>query len=593
MHGKQRLFYFLLIWSVLFVGCSRDKDKPVDIAPAPAPIKDPSKRITIAAITDFHGALEATEAVSANGKVVLAGGAANLSSHLKILRKNVEGPFLLLDGGDLFQGTMASNLFEGSPVIRFYNFLGVAAAALGNHEFDFGPVGEKSVPREPGDDPQGALKMRAQEADFPILAANVVDDRGLTPAWTLPSKLNEIDGVKVGIIGAATMKTPSTTNRLNLVGLTFQDPIPAIKREAALLREGGAQVVVLTMHEGGGCDDNRLEKQDDLSSCKIRDIFELVEALPEGTVDVVVAGHTHRGVAKRIKRTAIIQAFSSGQYIARAEVDLAGALPEVKGLAEVCGSVLAYQSGSETLRTCDPYRLKKEKLSGEVEPAYFFGQEMKSDPEVERLIADELNQVKERKNRKLEVQALTPFAGNYGEESALGNLVADATRDAYPGAEIGLANGGGVRAPLPVGELNYGHVFSVLPFDNQLAVMKVNGEEILKMIELGISGKQGALLWSGLSFRAKGCVVEEVVVAGEPLTPVRMYSVATSDYLAQGGSGMGAIGVPESRVLVFWDQPFILRDLVANVLPKWKTIRSEDFFNREAPRQKREGKCGA
>ncbi len=589
MNSQQILFSFFL-FSLAFSGCSRDAEIKTAAeaqreAPAPA-------RITIAAITDFHGALEPVKGVSANGKTVLAGGAANLASHVKALKESVGGPFLLLDGGDLFQGTMESNLFEGSPVIRLYNYLGVAAAALGNHEFDFGPVGERAVPRDPGDDPRGALKERVKEAGFPILAANVVDNQGRAPEWARASVLVSVQGVMVGIIGAATEKTPSTTNRLNLVGLSFTDPVPAILREAGKLREAGAEVLVLTMHEGGGCDDNHLEKQEELSSCTILDIFGIVKALPEGTLDVVVAGHTHRGVAKRIGRTAILQAYSSGQYLAWAEVDLTETRrnPEVKGLAEVCGNMLEYREGTELLRTCDGYRVKR--LKGELVQATFLGREIFPDAEASRLIEKEVNEVRKLKSRPLQASALTPIAGAYGEESALGNLVADATREAHAGSDIGLANGGGLRASLPEGSLLYGHVFSVLPFDNQLAIMQVNGEEVRKMIELGISGKQGALLWSGLNFHAKGCEIVEASVGGEALSPVRVYSVATSDYLALGGSGMSAIGVPESRVQVYWDRPFILRDLVAGVLPKWKALRTEDFFNRSSPRQKREGKCG-
>ena len=589
MHTRACNRALLCLFSVSYLAflsaCSRDEE----VRPRTEPQRETPRVLTVAAITDFHGALLPVRAQSADGKTVEAGGAANLSAHVSRLRESVHGPLLLLDGGDLFQGTMESNLFEGSPVVRVYNHLGVAAAALGNHEFDFGPAGEKAVPREEGDDPRGALKERVREAAFPILAANVREE-GRQPGWVQPSVMREVGGVKVGIIGAATLKTPSTTNRLNLGGLEFLDPAPEITREAARLRALGAEAVVLTMHEGAGCDDNRLEKQDDLSSCTIRDVFELVERLPEGTVQVVVAGHTHRGVAKRIKDTVILQAYSSGQYLAWAEVDLGGARPpQAAGLAEVCGKTLEYQEGPHTLRTCDTYRVKR--LKGELAEPSFLGRPIFPDAAAQALIAPELNEVKEKKESPLGVEAASAITGAYGDESALGNLVADATRFTRDGAELGLANGGGLRAPLPSGPLRYGDLFAVLPFDNQLAEMSVSGEELLRMIALGISGRQGALLWSGLSFHAVGCEVKEASVGGEPVTPVRMYRVATSDYLAQGGSGLSAIGVPESRVTVLWDRPFVLRDQVAAQLPRWPVLRKEEFFDPGAPRQKREGRC--
>ena len=65
---------------------------------------------------------------------------------------------MLIDAGDMFQGTLESNLQEGAPVIAAYNLLRYDAAAIGNHEFDYGPVGPAAMPTAPGDDPLGALK---------------------------------------------------------------------------------------------------------------------------------------------------------------------------------------------------------------------------------------------------------------------------------------------------------------------------------------------------------------------------------------------------------------------------------------------------
>src|SRR5205814_1292694 len=82
---------------------------------------------------------------------------------------------LLLDAGDMFQGTVESNLGEGAAVVDVMNRLGYTAAAIGNHDFDFGPTGGDATPQQRGDDPRGALRARAAEARFPFLMANVVD----------------------------------------------------------------------------------------------------------------------------------------------------------------------------------------------------------------------------------------------------------------------------------------------------------------------------------------------------------------------------------------------------------------------------------
>ena len=132
--------------------------------------------------------------------------------------------------GDLFQGTLASNLTEGAIVIDVYNHLGVTAAAVGNHEFDYGPVGPSPVPMKPGDDPLGALKARIQQARFPLLSANIREaDTGQRPAWlgNDGTLLVTLQGVKVGIVGLSTPSTPTTTNPTNVASLRFEPLAPA------------------------------------------------------------------------------------------------------------------------------------------------------------------------------------------------------------------------------------------------------------------------------------------------------------------------------------------------------------------------------
>src|SRR6185503_21296867 len=84
------------------------------------------------------------------------------------------GGLVLVDGGDMFQGTLESNLAEGADVIRAYNLLGYTASAVGNHEFDYGPIGPDVTARA-GQDRRGALKARAREARFPFLVSNILD----------------------------------------------------------------------------------------------------------------------------------------------------------------------------------------------------------------------------------------------------------------------------------------------------------------------------------------------------------------------------------------------------------------------------------
>ena len=154
--------------------------------------------ISIVGTNDLHGGLLEREG---RGGLALLGG---YLKQLRDVRARDGGAVLALDAGDMFQGTLESNLTEGASVVAAYNALGYTAAAVGNHEFDFGPVGPASTPRSAADDPRGALKARAAEAAFPFLAANLIDTTtGQTVAWrnVQPTTIVRAAGISVGIIG--------------------------------------------------------------------------------------------------------------------------------------------------------------------------------------------------------------------------------------------------------------------------------------------------------------------------------------------------------------------------------------------------------
>ena len=206
-------------------------------------------------------------------------------------RQRDGGAVLLVDSGDLFQGTLESNLTEGAAVIRAYNELGYTAAAIGNHEFDFGPVGPHQVVRTPGEDPRGALIARAREARFPLLSANVRRANG--GPWSEPnimaSTIVEAAGIRVGMLGVTALRTADATDPRNFAGLEVTPLAEAIVREATQLRAAGATVVLVLAHAGGLC--RGFDSPDDLGSCEPgREIFAVAQALPAGLIDVIAGG---------------------------------------------------------------------------------------------------------------------------------------------------------------------------------------------------------------------------------------------------------------------------------------------------------------
>ena len=170
----------------------------------------------------------------------------------------------------MWQGTLESNLGEGAAVVAAYNAMGVTAAALGNHEFDFGPEGQHAVPVDAGEDPRGNLKRRASEAQFPVLAANLIDTSTGAPVdWenVRPSVMVEAVGIKIGIVGVMTANALTMTIAANVGGLAVAPLAESVTTAARQLRDDGAVLIIVAAHAGGKCTD--FSDHRDLSSCKI------------------------------------------------------------------------------------------------------------------------------------------------------------------------------------------------------------------------------------------------------------------------------------------------------------------------------------
>ncbi len=514
--------------------------------------------------TDVHGHLQAVEEQLPGGRAA-RGGEALLGGYLKNLRNAHPGRVVLVDSGDMMQGTLASNLGEGAAVVKAMNQLGYAAAAVGNHEFDFGPVGPRTI-AQAGDDPRGALKARVAEARFPWLTCNVVEAASGEPvaaplvrAFTVV----EAGGIKVGIVGATSEDLFRTTHVGNLGGLRVEPLAPSVARAARAARAAGAEVVVLAVHAGGEC--KRFDAPDDLASCLAdTEVFALARALPRGTVDAIFAGHSHQGVAAVVNGIPIAQSFSYNVAFSRIDLTVDGGrvvAAKVHPPTELCEAV------DDLAGTCDPHRARGRRLV----PAAYEGAPVRADATVERAFAPDLAQAEALRNQPIGVKLPTALTRAHRAESPLGNFVADVIRDAVPCADLGLTNGGGLRDDLPAGDLTYGALFDALPFDNRIATMKLDGRTLRRLIETNVAGAKGILSLSGMRVAAtcEGPSLRVKIARddGRALDDKAVYTVATTDFLARGGDDFGPIAdrLPRGTVSID-DQGPPLRVVVAGWL---------------------------
>jgi len=532
-------------------------------------VKKGARTLTIIGTNDLHGAVDRLP--------LLAG----FIENVREARKADGGGVLLLDAGDMFQGTLESNLAEGADVVRAYNAIGYDAVAIGNHEFDFGPEGPDVTAKAADDDPRGALKARVHEAKFPFLVSNINDAKtGNRIKWqNMPSSvLLEIAGTMVGVIGASTESTPFTTMPANFSGLVMAPAAREIAADAQALRARGAQVIVVVAHIGSSCKDT--SKPTDLSSCKTdEELFKVIDDLPKGLVDVWVGGHTHAKVAHRIDNVATIESLSSGRAFGR--VDLRITDTHVSGVQIHEPQLLCPLDADG-----NPVAL------ADCHPEAYEGKPVVPNADVQKIADESSARAAPRRDEKLGVTVTSIITKSYALESAEGNWFTDLMLAARPEAQLALTNGGGLRADIPAGELTYGRLYEAMPFDNRFAVVEVKGKHVRRLVTTNIQRSSGFYSWGGLVAKARckdGQLAVDIKVGGKPLADDATYKIVTSDFLASGGdmSIFGRLKLPEGAVTM---TDVIIRDAIADVLRKKKgKVEPASLYSATKRRQDYEG----
>jgi 2',3'-cyclic-nucleotide 2'-phosphodiesterase (5'-nucleotidase family) len=145
-----------------------------------------------------------------------------------------DGPYLVLSGGDMWTGHALSTVWEGESMTDVMNSMGYDAAAVGNHDFDFGLE---------------ALRERADQAEFPFLSANIRESgTGEVPDFAIPYFVTEVNGIKVGLIGLTTTETKVDTQPTHVAELDFLPYADALPEIATRARAEGAELLMIVGH---------------------------------------------------------------------------------------------------------------------------------------------------------------------------------------------------------------------------------------------------------------------------------------------------------------------------------------------------------
>jgi 2',3'-cyclic-nucleotide 2'-phosphodiesterase/3'-nucleotidase len=547
MNNKKswKMLSLLLAFSLLVV--------PLSSHVMAAPNAAPSTPVTFTILhtNDFHGQLEGAGSNP---------GMARVASFVESKRTALGADkVLLVDAGDEMQGSLLSNLGDGTPggkgipTIATYNGMGYDVATFGNHEFDWG---------------QTVLGNRTTQATYPYVTANIVtNDTGncATAGWDLPTFADapyEIitmgtapNMVKVAFIGVTTVETPTITVSTATSGLCFKDPAESVLHYYDAMKTAGADVVVVLSHLGfndGGYGYGIPAYGDKTLAAKLNTAGK--------PANLIIGGHSHTDVlaAEIVGTTTVVQSHYNGRKVGQADVTVA-----------TDGSVSITWTRN-VISTSGP-----------------------KDPTIDALITGYANDPAYVAivNQPIGYSAVDLNRSNTGD-GMMGAFIDDAIynylntdSDLTNDIDLFLNNAGGIRTDwCYVGGvwantgcvsglhdpalLTYGNMFTILPFGNATVVGEMTGAQILEVINyapnVGGMIQPAGVKYKYYSYRdsnpgpqpyAWGAFDVEVknktTSVWEPLDLEKTYKVGTNEFLAPAG-GDGYNGFKYMTNITYW-----------------------------------------
>jgi 5'-nucleotidase len=511
--------------------------------------------VQLLSFNDYHGHIEPDAApdseVPYEGRSVTTNGAAYLASHLSQLRKGHANSFTVA-AGDLIGGsTFTSGVFHDEPSVETLNAMGLDVSSVGNHEFDEG-VTELLRMQNGGCHPvDGCFQqdaagkdIRYPGADFQYLAANVVKHstgKSVLPSWSI----KKLGGARIGFIGMTLEGTSSLVAPSGVAGYDFLDEVVTANKTAKMLqKKHGVKAIVVLLHEGG-------LQTGSYSGCTgiSGPIVDIAKRLAP-KIDAVITGHTHQPYACTINDP-------KGQ-------------PRKVTSAMSFGRVITEMNFKVNTKTNDIVRSSVKAVN------HLVDRNVTPSPGVKAIVDKWVAKAAGPGNRVVGTisadirRATTSGREDRGKESSLSNQIADAQKEST-GAQIAFMNAGGVRADLVVanstsgeapGQITYREAFNVQPFSNILQTFTMTGAQIDALLEQQwIAGRPGGrdVLRLGISdgftyaWSASapfGSKVDPATISlnGVVLNPTASYTVAASNFLADGGDSYSAFvnGTPRT-----------------------------------------------
>lgn len=438
------------------------------------------------------------------------GGFARIAAKVQEFKESADN-VILLDAGDTIQGTLFTKVFGGVYVGELMSKIGYNAVTIGEHDFDEGPEG---------------LKNYIKSSSYPFLAANVdISESKELNGLIAPYVILDVNSLKVGVFG---LITPDA----NLFAKTgpyvkIADPKEASRKVIDEIKPKSDIIIALT--HLGITEDRKL-------------------ASSVSGIDVIVGGGSKTKLSVPIivnnpegGKTIIVQAKNQGQFLGKLEV----AVKDKKT------SLVGYK-----LLPIDNSVVPEPKLA-----------------EIINKLQDKLEKESHKAigSSNVEFDAIKSHIRT--SETNLGDLFAQAIKEAFPEVDIALQNSGGIRGEeiKAKGNITMKDVWEWHPYENKIVLVTLTGKQVKEVIERGVSSlpiSKGTFLQvAGLSYTVdltglpqelssdnaainfQGDRVMDIKVNGKPLNYNQNYRVAVNDFMVNGGDGFVTLAKAQDIVI--------------------------------------------
>lgn len=457
-----------------------------------------AKTIAVYHTSDVHGWYSSKPAKwDKENPTRMNGGFAALSA----LLKREKNPWLLLDGGDMFQGTPEGNFTKGMASVELMNKVGYSAAVAGNHDFDYG---------------EDNLRVLISSSSFSWLGANVyVKATGKEVDYLKPYIIVEKGGEKIAVLGLAGRHTSTSTLPLNVKHLRFADEAKEAAKWMEEIKALKPDAVIIMVHIGIG--GNLGIGKVDVSTWTISD-----EDARQGTLEVaraangaqvVFGGHNHFGLI--------------AGYFDKKSSTLIG--ESFWGLADVTRVDLEFDDATGKFKGA----------KAELVPLWI--DKTGEDASVTEIIKNFSETVNKEMDKPVGECGADLGTSETGLDSPIGNWFTDAMRR-QTGADIAFQNTPGIRSDLKKGAIRMREIYQVMPFENTAVKLKLTGEQLRKLMNDNFYNGRTKLQVSGLTVKFKPLPGGKKAALtlerdGKELDPAQEFTVVTNNYLTTGGTG--------------------------------------------------------